>query len=61
VRKRVCTRATETGRITLAGNTLKHVDRKTVEIPVEEDRYTAILAKHFGMTLVAPTWTKPQA
>jgi N-hydroxyarylamine O-acetyltransferase len=61
VRKRVCTRATETGRITLAGNTLKRVDRKTVETPVEEDRYTAILAKHFGMTLVAPTWTKPQA
>ena len=60
VRKRVCTRATETGRITLAGNMLKNVDADTVETAVEESDYAAVLAEHFGMTLDAPVWSRPQ-
>jgi N-hydroxyarylamine O-acetyltransferase len=59
VRKRVCTRATQSGRITLAGNTLKCVEGETVEIAIEEGKYAAVLTEHFGMTMGNPTGIRP--
>ncbi len=61
VRKRVCSRATPEGRISLSGNSLKISGSTDSESPVDEKAYTTVLAKHFGISLESPTWRRPLA
>lgn len=60
VGKRVCTRATPSGRVSLTGNHLKIVDDgTTTESAVEENQYVDVLQRHFGVRLIDPVWRRP--
>ena len=59
-RKRLCSRRTEKGRITLTGNTLKtRIGNITSDEPVSEADYTRVLAELFGVHLDKPDWINP--
>jgi N-hydroxyarylamine O-acetyltransferase len=58
-RKRLCTRATPQGRVTLTGNTLKEVGEQSVETAVAETEYVTVLAERFGMMLHDASWSNP--
>ena len=59
VRKRMCTRATPSGRISLIGNTLRINGKDTSETLIAEAEYTAVLQERFGIRLTSPNWRRP--
>jgi len=59
-KKRLCTKKTEGGRITLTGNTLiTQINGVSTKEPVEEALYTQVLADLFAIHLDKPDWIRP--
>jgi len=59
-KKRLCTKKTESGRITLTGNTLKtRINGVTKDEAIEEAQYTQVLAELFAIHLDNPEWVTP--
>ena len=59
VRKRLCTRATPSGRVSLTGNVLREEGDVAAETRIAEAEYATVLAERFGMVLKAPRWHDP--
>ena len=59
VHKRMCTLATESGRISLSGNTLKEIGEEASERHISEPEYPAVLHERFGISLTSPSWRQP--
>lgn len=61
-KKRLCTKRTENGRITLTGNSLKtRIDGVTTDEFIEESRYTQVLEDLFNIHIDKPEWINPLA